>query len=127
MDAQEALAVIGKPSTPDDLGELAGAAKLAEKFAESGKELVKAELIAGKAATGWKLGAPRATRSVVDIPAALAELEAAGIKAADLAQADALSIKVGNLPDAAESIIAGRITEKLSQPSLTQDKRARAA
>ena len=127
MDAQEALAVLGKPSTPEDLGNLAGAAKLAEKFADDGKELVKAELIAGHAATGWKLGTPRATRSVVDVPAALAELEAAGIKALDLAQADALTIKVGNLPDAAESVIAARITEKLSSPPLTVDKRGKSA
>jgi hypothetical protein len=127
MDAQEALAVLGTPTTADDLGELASAAKLAEKFAEAGKELVRSEMIAGKAATGWKLGSPRATRAVVDVPAALAELEAAGIKPADLAQAGALTIKVGDLPDAAEAVIAGRITEKLSQPSLTQDKRARSA
>lgn len=127
MDAHEALAVLGNPTTADDLGELANAAKLAEKFAESGKETVKAELIAGNPATGWKLGAPRAIRSVVGVADALAEMEAAGIKATDLAQADALSIKVGNLPDAAASIIAARITEKLSSPSLTQDKRGRAA
>lgn len=127
MDAQEALAVIGKPSTPDALGELAGAAKLAEKFAEVGKELVKAELIAGNSATGWKLGAGRAIRSVVDIPAALTELEAAGITPSALAEAGALTIKVGELPDAAASVIAARITEKLSSPSLTQDKRGRAA
>lgn len=127
MQARDALATLGKPSTPDDLGALADAAKLAEKFAENGKELVKAELIAGGTATGWKLGAPRATRSVVDVPAALADLEAAGITAAQLSDSDAISIKVANLPDAAEAAIAGRITEKLSSPSLTQDKRARAA
>lgn len=127
VHASEALAMLGKPSTPDDLGALADAAKLAEKFAESGKELVKAELIAGNPATGWKLGSPRATRAVVDVPAALAELEAAGITPAQLAEAGALTIKVNDLPDAAESVIAGRITEKLSSPSLTQDKRARAA
>ena len=127
MDAQEALAVLGKPSAPDELGKLADAAKLAEKFAETGKDLVKAELIAGHPATGWKLGAPRATRSVVDVPAALVELESAGIKPADLAEVGALTIKVGELPDAAEAIIAARITEKLSSPSLTQDKRGRAA
>lgn len=127
VNASEALAVLGKPSTPDDLGALADAAKLAEKFAENGKDIVKAELIAGKPATGWKLGAPRATRAVVDVPAALGELEAAGITPAQLADAGALTIKVGELPDAAASVIAGRITEKLSSPSLTQDKRARAA
>ena len=72
-------------------------------------------------------GAPRATRSVVDIPAALTDLEAAGITPSALAEAGALTIKVGELPDAAASVIAGRITEKLSSPSLTQDKRGRAA
>lgn len=127
MQAQEALATLGKPSTPAALGALADAAKLAEKFAESGKELVKAELIAGGTATGWKLGAPRATRAVVDVPAALTELEAAGITPAQLAEAGALTIAVAKLPDAAEAAIAGRITEKLSTPSLTQDKRVRAA
>jgi hypothetical protein len=127
MDAQEALAAIGKPTTADDLGALADAAKLAEKFAEVGKEMVKGEMIAGKPATGWKLGAPRATRAVVDVPSALTELEAAGITPADLAEAGCLTIKVGELPDAAEAVIAGRITEKLSQPSLTQDKRSKRA
>lgn len=127
MDAQEALAAIGKPTTPDDLGALADAAKLAEKFAEVGKELVKGEMIAGKQATGWKLGAPRATRAVVDVPAALAELEAAGMPPAVLAESGCITIKVSELPDAAEAVIAGRITEKLSSPSLTQDKRGKSA
>lgn len=127
MDAQEALAVLGVPSTPDDLGALADAAKTAEKFAEEGKELVKGRMIAGQAATGWKLGAGKTTKAVDDIPAAIAELEAAGITAAHLAEAGALSIKVGELPDHAGQVIANRIQRNASRPSLTQDKRTRAA
>ena len=122
MNASDALALLGKPSTPDTLGALADAAKLAEKFAENGKELVKAELIAGGAATGWKLGAPRAISSVVDVPAALAELEAAGVTAVQLAGYDAISIKVNKLPDEIEAAIASRITESLSSPPLTADR-----
>lgn len=122
VNASDALALLGKPSTPDTLGALADAAKLAEKFAENGKELVKAELIAGGAATGWKLGAPRAISSVVDVPAALAELEAAGVTAVQLAGYDAISIKVNKLPDEIEAAIASRITESLSSPPLTADR-----
>jgi hypothetical protein len=127
VDAQEALAVIGAPMTGDGYADLIGAAKLAEKFADTGKELGKAHLLAGNHVPGWKLGAGRNIRSVVDVPAALADLEKAGIKAADLALADALTIKVGNLPDAAEAVIASRITDKLSSPPLTPDKGSRRA
>lgn len=127
MDAQEALAVLGAPLDGAGFADLIDAAKLAEKFADTGKELGKAHIMAGNHVPGWKLGTPRATRAVVDVPAALAELEAAGITATDLAQADALTIKVGNLPDAAESVIAGRITEKLSSPPLTIDKSSKRA
>ncbi len=127
MDANEALAVIGEPLDGTGYAGLIDAAKLAEKFAETGKEMGKAHLLAGNHVPGWKLGTPRATRSVVDVPAALAELEAAGIRAVDLALADALSIKVSNLPDAAEAVIVNRITDKLSSPPLTQDKSTRVA
>lgn len=127
MDAQEALSTIGAPLDGPGFADLIDAAKLAEKFADTGKDMGKAHIMAGNHVPGWKLGTPRATRSVVDIPAALAELEAAGIKATDLAQADALSIKVSNLPDAAEAVIAARITEKLSSPPLTVDKSTKRA
>jgi hypothetical protein len=127
MDAQEALAVLGNPLDGPGYADLIGAAKLAEKFAETGKELGKAHIMAGNHVPGWKLGTPRATRTVVDVPAALAELDAAGITAAQLAEVDAISLKVGNLPDAAEAVIASRITEKLSSPPLTADKSTKRA
>lgn len=127
VNASDALATLGKPSTPDTLGALADAAKLAERFAENGKELVKAHLLAGNHVPGWKLGTPRAIRSVVDVPAALAELEAAGVTAVQLAGYDAISIKVNKLPDEIESAIAGRITESLSSPPLTADRSTKRA
>lgn len=127
MDAQEALSTIGAPLDGTGFADLIDAAKLAEKFAETGKDMGKAHIMAGNHVPGWKLGTPRATRAVVDVPTALAELEAAGIKAADLAQADAITIKVSNLPDAAEAVIANRITEKLSSPPLTVDKSTKRA
>lgn len=127
VDTQEALAALGAPLDGDGYADLIGAAKLAEKFADTGKELGKAYIVAGNQVPGWKLGAGRAIRTVVDVPAALADLEKAGIRAEDLAQADALTIKVGNLPDAAEAVIASRITEKLSSPPLTPDKGSRKA
>jgi len=125
MDTREALHVLGSPLDGEGYADLISAGKLAEKFADTAKDMGKAYIMAGNAVPGWKLGTPRATRSVVDVPAALADLEAAGISAVELARNDALSIRVGGLPDAAEASIAGRIVEKLSSPPLTADKSTR--
>ncbi len=56
MRASEALAKnpIG-PTSPDEWGDLASAAKLAEAFGDTGKEQVKGHLTAGGDATGWGL------------------------------------------------------------------------
>ena len=120
MDARDALETIGKPLDADAFGELADAAKLADRFAETGKDLAKAELISGRCVTGWKLGTPRAMRSIVDVSRAVSRLEAAGY-AGELSEA--LSMSVSKLSPPAAEVIADQVTEKLSSPPLTQDKR----
>lgn len=123
MNAQEALSVIGKPLDAEGFGELADAAKLADKFAETGKDLAKERLSAGLPVTGWKLGTPRAIRTVVDVPRALARLEAAGYGAEI---GEALSMSVSKLTPTAAAVIDDQVSEKLSSPPLTQDKKGRA-
>ncbi len=123
MEAKEALAVMGAPIDADSAGELADAAKLAEKFADAGKTLVKSRLMEGGKATGWKLGTPRAIRTVADPGGAIVALEGAGYTVERLASLEALTLKVGALPPDAAEAIAHHVTEKLSDPPLTQDKR----
>jgi hypothetical protein len=124
METQEALAALGAPLDADGLGELAGAAKLAEKFADAGKEIAKKALMENRPVTGWKLGTPRAMRTVAQVPAALQRLTAAGYK--DMAHA-ALSLSASKLSSEALAVIADHVTEKLSDPPLTQNKRSGAA
>lgn len=124
VNAQEALAVLGAPTDPDSWGDAIGAAKLAEKWAETWKDAGKAHLQTGGAATGFKLGTGRAIRTVADVPGAIAKLREAGMEAEAL---EAASLSVGKLPPQAAKIIAGHITEKVSDPPLVADKRARAA
>lgn len=119
MDAKEALEIIGKPLDADGFGELADSAKLADKFAEVGKDLAKERLLSGAPVTGWKLGTPRATRTVVDVPAAIQKLEAAGFGAEAM---EAVSMSASKLTPPAVAVIDDQITEKLSSPPLTQDR-----
>jgi hypothetical protein len=119
MDAKEALEVIGAPLNADGFGELADSAKLADKFAEVGKDMAKERLLSGAPVTGWKLGSPRATRTVVDVPAAIQRLEAAGYGAEAM---EAVSMSASKLTPSAVAVIDDQITEKLSSPPLTQDK-----
>lgn len=125
MNAQEALETLGMPLDADGRGALADAAKLAERFADAGKEIVKAALKAGESATGWKLGSPRALRSVANPGQALATLAANGITMRALSEMEAVTIKLGALTPEAEAFIAEHITEKLSDPPLTQNKAGR--
>lgn len=122
MDASEALAVIGSPLDADGFGELADAAKLADKFAETGKELAKNRLSAGEKVTGWRLGTPRAIRTVVDVPRALERLQAAGYGPEI---GEALSMSVSKLTPTAAAVIDDQVAEKLSSPPLTQAKGGR--
>ena len=119
MDAKEALQLIGEPLDADGFGDLADSAKLADKFAETGKDLAKARLESGASVTGWHLGTPRAIRAVVNVPAALQRLEAAGYGAEAL---EAVSMSPGKLTPSAAAVIADQITEKLSSAPLTQTK-----
>lgn len=122
MHTKEALETIGDPLDADGRGALADAAKLAEKFTESGKAIAKAALQAGDKVTGWKLGTPRAMRTVADVPRAIERLQEAGHTQA---VAEAISLSPSKLPPAAVAIIEDQITEKLSDPPLTQDKKGR--
>lgn len=115
VNAQEALALIGQPSNPDAWGELAAAAKLAEKFGDDGKEQVKDHLLHGGAATGWGLGSGRAIRSCTHPADALRRLEEAGM--GNLAR-EAMSLSVAKLPAEAVQVIADLVQEKPSAPSL---------
>ena len=119
MDAQEALAVIGHPLDNDGFGELADVAKLADKFAEAGKDLAKQRLESGGGCTGWKLGNPRAIRTVMNVPAAIQKLEAAGYGTEVM---DAVSLSFSKLTPVAAALIADQVSEKLSSPPLTQEK-----
>ncbi len=120
LDAYENL---GAPSDPNEWGELIGAAKLAEKRAEQVKDLGKAHLVAGGAATGFKLGAGRAMRSVANVSAAIQRLEANGLGAVAM---EAVSMSVSKLPPDAADIIKEFITERVSEPSLVADKSKKA-
>lgn len=124
VNVQEALAVLGAPTTPESWGEAIGAAKLAEKWAEAWKDAGKAHLLAGGQAIGFKLGTGRAIRAVADVPGAFAKLREAGLESEAL---EAASLSVGKLTPYAAEVIAGHITEKVSDPPLVADKRARSA
>lgn len=123
MDAQEAIAVLGAPSTPEAWGEAIGGAKLAEKWGEQWKEAGKAHLIAGGQAVGFKLGAGRSIESVANVPEAMTKLRDAGMEAEAL---EAASISAGKLTPAARAVIESHITTKISAPSLVADKRGKA-
>lgn len=122
MDAKEALEIVGKPLDAAGFGALADAAKLADKFAETGKDIAKERLSAGLGVSGWKLGTPRAIRTVTDVPRALARLESAGY-GAELGEA--LSLSLSKLTPTAAAVIDDQIAEKLSSPPLTQDKKGK--
>lgn len=123
MDAKEALELIGTPLDADGFGELADSAKLADKFGEVGKDLAKNRLSAGEKVTGWRLGTPRAIRTVVDVPRALKRLESAGYGPEI---GEALSMSVSKLTPTAAAVIDDQVAEKLSSPPLTQIKGGRA-
>lgn len=125
MQTKEALETLGPPMDADTRGELADAAKLSEKFAEVGKGIAKTALQAGEKVTGWKLGTPRAMRSVADPRAAIQALAENGITVEDLTKMEALTFKVGALTPPALELVESFITEKLSDPPLTQDKKGR--
>jgi hypothetical protein len=124
MDAREAIAVLGAPTTPESWGEAIGAAKLAEKWGETWKEAGKAHLMGGGQAVGFKLGSGRSIESVANVPEAVRLLREAGMEAEAL---EATSISAGKLPPAARAVIESHITTKVSAPSLVADKRGRAA
>jgi hypothetical protein len=123
MDTQEALAVLGAPTTPEAWGEAIGGAKLAEKWGEQWKEAGKAHLMNGGQAMGFKLGAGRSIESVANPVVAFAALREAGMEIQAL---EAMNISAGKLTLEARAVIESHITTKISAPSLVADKRGRA-
>lgn len=124
MNVLEAVAALGAPMDPDAWGELAAAAKIAEKMGDDAKEQVKEHLLKGGTATGWGLGSGRAIRSCASPAEALRRLDAAGL--GDLAR-EALGMSVAKLPAEAVAIIADLVQEKPSAPSLKAIKSKGAA
>lgn len=115
MNAQEALHVLGDPLDPDAWGQLAAAAKIAEKFGDDAKDLVKTHIMKGGVATGWCVGSGRTIRSCTNTTAALERLNVAGM--ATIA-GDALTLSIAKLPDEAVQVIADLVHEKASAGSL---------
>jgi len=124
MNVLESVAALGAPMDPDAWGELAAAAKIAEKMGKDAKEQVKEHLMKGGAATGWGLGSGRAIRSCTSPAEALRRLDAAGM--GDLAR-ESLGLSVASLPTEAVQIIADLVQEKPSAPSLKAIKSKAAA
>jgi hypothetical protein len=123
VNVQDALAVLGTPTTPEAWGEAIGA-KLAEKWAETWKEAGKAHLMNGGQAIGFKLGAGRTIESVANVPEAVRLLREAGMEAEAM---EAASISAGKLTPAARAVIESHITTKISAPSLVADRRSKHA
>ena len=124
VNAQEALAVLGAPSTSEAWGEAIGSAKLADKWGEAWREKGKAHLIAGGQAIGFKLGSGKTIESVANVPEVMRLLVEAGMGAEAL---EAASISAGKLTPAARAVVESHITTKISQPSLVADKRSKSA
>lgn len=124
MNVLESVAALGAPMDPDAWGELAAAAKIAERLGKDAKEQVKEHLLKGGAATGWGLGSGRAIRSCTSPAEALRRLDAAGM--GDLAR-EALGLSVASLPTEAVAVIADLVQEKPSAPSLKAIKSKAAA
>lgn len=119
VQAHDALAMIGQPTDSNGWGDLASAAKIAEKFGDDAKDQVKDHLLKGGNATGWGLGSSRNIRSCTDTPEAMKRLEARGLGALAL---QSITLKIADLPDEALTIIADLVQEKPSCPSLKQVK-----
>ncbi len=119
LDEQRERMDVILPESPEEFGELAGAAKLASKFHKAGEEIVKARLaIDPRGATGWKL-APSGDSTLID-PA-----EALRI-AHDLDRLAELMPFATFKPAAAEALewLAPAVTTNPKAPSLKPDKGA---
>lgn len=119
VQAHDALAMIGQPTDSNGWGDLASAAKIAEKFGDEAKDQVKDHLLKGGQATGWGLGSSRNIRSCTNTPEAMKRLEAQGMGALAL---QSITLKLGELPDEVVALIEDLVQEKPSSPSLKQIK-----
>lgn len=119
VQAQQALELIGKPDDPDAWGELAGMAKLAAKFGETGVDEVKEHLTNGGEATGWKLQPSGSIKNCLNPRAVFERLEEKGHKEQVLG---CIKIDVGKLSPAMADLVGEFIELKPKAPSLKPSK-----
>jgi hypothetical protein len=89
MQAIDALQLLGLPSTPEDWAEAIGAAKLAEKWAESTKNEAKKWIAEGGTAPGWKLRASGNVSTIRDVATVWQRLNDRGLGHVFIAAASA--------------------------------------
>lgn len=117
-DALEFMEMIG-PTTPAEWGALADAAKLAEVFADNGKDIVKRHIASGGQATGWKLQDGRQMTKIEPMHA-MQLAQAAG----ELPRLLQFAKFQSEAADVLESIAAA-VSVTASAPSLRPDKRGK--
>jgi hypothetical protein len=117
-DALEFQELIG-PTTPAEWGALADAAKLADAFAEQGKDAVKRHIAGGGHATGWKLQDGR-QMTRIEAMHAMQLAQAAG----ELPRLLQFASFKSEAADVIESISAA-VSVTQSAPSLRPDKKGR--
>ena len=124
MRAIEALQLFGLPSDPKGWSDLIGAVKLAERFAEEGKEAAKQHLNDGGQAPGWKLRPGGSVSNLKDVESAYAIAKANGMQDTFI---KACSLKLGELktlygPDTVDDLFGRLIETKDKGPSLVATK-----
>jgi hypothetical protein len=124
MRAIEALQLFGLPSDPQGWADLIGAVKLAERFAEEGKEASKQYLHDGGTAPGWKLRPGGSVSNLKDVESAYAIAKANGMQDTFI---KACSLKLGELktlygPDTVDALFGRLIETKDKGPSLVATK-----
>lgn len=119
MNAQQAIALIGKPTDADAWGDLASMAKLAAKFGETGVDEVKAHITAGGEATGWKLQPSGSIKNCLNPRAVFERLEEKGHRDSLLG---CIKVDIGKLSPAMADLVGEFIELKPKAPSLKPAK-----
>lgn len=109
VKTNEALEFLGQPQDADQWGELAGVAKLAEKFGERGVDEVKAHLNSGGSATGWKMAPSGTMRTCLNPRGVFNRLMEKGY---DQQVLSAIKIDLGKLPPDAQDLVGEFIEVK---------------
>ncbi len=99
VQVQEGIELLGYPTDSAEWGRLAGAAKVAERFASDGKDAVKDHLNLGGAVDGWGL-ASAGSITKIDVPKALELAKAGGFLDALLAHASLKASAAALVPEA---------------------------